>query len=70
MEYNSAFESSNVSKIGYEPTNSTLEVEFKNGGTYHYYDVPEHIWEAFKAADSKGMFIHQNLKGQFRYSKV
>lgn len=70
MEYFSAFDSSNVSKIGYEKSSSTLEVEFKNGGTYHYYDVPEHIWEAFKGANSKGQFIHQNLKGQFRYSKV
>ena len=70
MEYFTAFDSSNVIKIGYEKDNSTLEVEFKNGGTYQYYDVPEQIWEAFKAADSKGQFIHQNLKGQYRYSKV
>jgi len=70
MEYYSAFESSNVAKIGYEASSSTLEVHFHNGGVYQYYDVPSHIWDAFKQADSKGQFIHQSLKGQYRYSKI
>ena len=70
MEYFTAFESSNIARIGYETSSSTLEVEFKNGGIYHYFDVPEQIWEAFKAASSLGQFLHQNLKGQYRYSKL
>jgi hypothetical protein len=70
MEHYSNFTSSNVARISYEEKSSTLEVEFHNGSIYQYYDVPEQIWEAFKAADSKGQFIHQNLKGQYRYARV
>lgn len=70
MEYLATPDSSNISKIGYEKNNSTLEIEFNNGGTYHYYDVPHNVWEAFKGADSKGQFVHQNIKGVYRYSKV
>lgn len=70
MENVTNFESSNVSRIGYEKNSSTLEVEFHNGGTYQYFDVPEHVWEAFKGADSKGQFLAQNIKGQYRYAKI
>ena len=70
MEYFSDFTSSNVYKIGYEAANSTLEVIFHNGGTYQYFDVPQNIWEAFKAAESKGKFLAESIKGQFRYAKV
>jgi hypothetical protein len=70
MEYFIEFTSSNVARIGYEQANSTLEVEFHNGGVYHYFDVPENIWEAFKFAESKGKFLSESIKGQFRYTKV
>ena len=70
MEYFSEFTSTTVAKIGYDNANSTLEVAFHNGGTYQYMDVPEHIWEAFKSAESQGKFLSQNIKGQYRYSKV
>ena len=70
MEIVSNFESSNVSEIGYENSTLTLEVKFHNGGVYQYFDVPQHIWEAFKAADSKGKFLAHNIKGHYRYAKV
>ena len=70
MEHYTAFDSSNVVRISYDVSTSTLEVEFHNGSVYQYYDIPEHLWDAFKQADSKGQFLHQNVKGQYRYSKV
>jgi len=70
MEIVSNFESSNVSEIRYESSTSTLEVVFHNGGTYQYFDVPDHIWEAFKAADSKGKFLAYSIKGHYRYAKI
>lgn len=70
MEHYTNFSSSNVARISYDETTSTLEVEFLNGSVYQYYDVPNRIWEDFKSAGSKGQFIHQNLKGQYRYARV
>lgn len=70
MEHFINFSSSTVAKIGYESSTSTLEIEFHNGNIYQYFDVPEQIWEEFKSAASQGKFLSQNIKGQFRYSKV
>jgi hypothetical protein len=63
-------DSSNIVKIKYYEDNYILEVEFQNGGIYHYYDVPIPVWENFKASDSKGKFLHEHIKGNYRYSKV
>lgn len=67
--YNS-FESSNIAEIRYDDSSLTLEVSFHNGGVYQYFDVPSHIWESFKTAESQGKFLHQSIKGTYRYSKV
>lgn len=70
MEHYTNFSSSNVNRISYDDESSTLEVEFHNGSIYQYFDVPQQVWEQFKAAGSKGQFIHQVLKGQYRYARV
>ena len=38
-------ESSNLSSIGYDSEDQILEVEFKHGGIYQYFEVPENIFE-------------------------
>lgn len=63
-------ESSNIEAVGYDEDNSTLQVEFKNGGTYQYFDVPLHIFEELRDADSVGKYLAYSIKGSFRYSKV
>jgi len=63
-------DSSTVLSIGYEPTTSTLEVEFKNGGLYQYYNVPEPIYQQFMASDSKGKFLHAYIKPTYPCSRV
>jgi len=70
MEHYTDFSSSNVTRLSYDETSSTLEVEFHNGSIYQYYEVSAKIWEDFKNASSKGQFIHQNLKGKYRYARV
>lgn len=63
-------DSSTVLSIGYEPTSSTLEVEFKNGGLYQYYNVPEPIYQQLMASDSKGKFLHVYIKPAYPCSRV
>lgn len=65
--------SSNIVSHGYDPATKVMEVTFrgKNGNsTYSYADVPQDVWERFKAASSKGSFHHENVKGRFSHSKV
>lgn len=63
-------DSSTVLSIGYELTSSTLEVEFKNGGLYQYYNVPEPIYQQLMASDSKGKFMHAYIKPAYPCSRV
>jgi hypothetical protein len=70
MEHYSAFESSNISQISYDEATGTLQVNFHNGGAYQYFDVSANKWEDFKAAPSKGQFLHQQIKDQHRFVKM
>ncbi|WP_277983909.1 KTSC domain-containing protein [Sphingomonas faeni] len=70
METFDAFESSNISSLGYDEESATLQVTFQNGTAYQYFDVPHHVWAAFKAAESKGVFLNTEIKGAYRYSRA
>ena len=62
--------SSNVASVGYDEDSSTLQVEFNNGTTYQYFDVPENIFVGLRDAGSVGGYLADNIKGTYRYSKV
>ncbi|KAB2912192.1 MAG: DUF853 family protein, partial [Dechloromonas sp.] len=70
MEWINTPESSNIAGFGYNEGNRVLTVEFKNGGRYEYFDVPSAVFDAMKAADSKGQFLAQSIKGQYRYARI
>jgi hypothetical protein len=70
MEWTETPESSNLVRFGYDAQNQVLTVEFKSGGTYNYFDVPEQIHEQMKAAPSKGQFLAQSIKGAYRYARL
>ncbi len=63
-------QSSNITSVGYEESSQTLEVEFKNGGIYQYYDVPQREYEGLMNAPSKGKYLAYQIKGRYRYSKI
>ena len=62
--------SSNIASIGYDEASKTLEIEFLNGGVYQYFDVPMRVYEDIMSAGSHGVYLAQNIKGAYRYSKV
>ena len=70
MAWISTPESSNVAGFDYIKERQVLVVEFKNGGRYNYFDVPEIVFERMKSAPSKGQFIAQNIKGKYRYARA
>ena len=63
-------QSSNLASVGYDVTTITLEVEFKDGSVYQYYDVPEMTYQMLMSAASKGKFLNYQIKGAFRYSRM
>jgi hypothetical protein len=63
-------ESSNVTRFAYDDTNRILIVEFNNGTTYNYFDVPETIFQQMQSASSKGQFLARSVKGVYRYARA
>ena len=62
--------SSNIRSIGYDSEQHILEVEFRNGGLYQYFEVPaEHHIGLMKAA-SHGRYLDRCIKGRYRYRKI
>jgi guanyl-specific ribonuclease Sa len=62
--------SSNISAIGYDEENQTLEVEFTNGAVYQYSGVPSGEYEGIMGADSKGKYLHANIKNHYSFVKL
>ncbi len=63
-------QSSNVISIGYQETAQTLEVEFKGGSVYQYYNVPKTIYDQLMQAPSKGQFLAHQIKDRFPFARV
>jgi len=62
--------SSNLRSVGYDPGASILEIEFQDGSVYQYFEVPSKTYAGLMRADSKGSYLHENIKDQFRYEKL
>jgi hypothetical protein len=62
--------STNLAAVGYDESTHTLRVEFRHGGVYDYFDVPEPEYESLMRASSHGQYLAYNIKGRYRYAKV
>lgn len=63
-------ESSSLASAGYDPETSTLEIEFRHGGVYRYFLVPQSTYRAFQAASSKGRFFVAEIRDRFPYERL
>jgi len=46
---------------GYDPSEMTLTIVFRDGTWWNYYNVPPEVWDAFKAAPSPGRFLRDHV---------
>lgn len=58
-------ESSCIDSVGYD--NEVLEVCFKNGGIYRYFEVPAKLYRQLLAAESKGRFFNAHIRDHYGY---
>jgi hypothetical protein len=64
-------ESSNLASVGYDAVNQILEIQFKNGGIYQYYNVPNSTYNGLMNASSHGTYFDTNIKkAGYRYKKI
>lgn len=55
--------SSSLASVGYE--DEVLEVRFRNGGLYRYFEVPEDVYCELMEAGSIGRFFNQRIRGRY-----
>jgi hypothetical protein len=63
-------ESTTLRTIGYDPDRELLQLEFHNGATYQYFNVPAEIHKGLLQAASKGAYFNRFIREKFAYSKT
>ena len=63
-------DSSNILSLGYSKKERMLEVEFKAGTVYRYFNVNKELYEQMLKAESVGKYFHINIKGKYDFKKV
>ena len=60
--------SSNIESIGYN--SNKLFIRFKGNSVYKYDNIFESAYDILMKSDSKGKFIHNNIKGYYETTKI
>jgi len=62
-------QSSVIINAWYKPSIASLVIDYQNGSSYEYLNVPYFVFEGFRSAESKGGFINKHIKPNFHYKK-
>jgi len=65
-----AVDSSSVSAVGYDPATFELEIEFCNGRSYRYQQVPIAAYRLLLRAPSIGQYVNEQIKPRFEAKAV
>ncbi len=60
------FDSSAIGRAVYDPAAGTLDLWYRGGDRYRYFEVPEAIYEALVEAPSAGEYVNREIKPRFR----
>jgi hypothetical protein len=63
-------DSTNLASVGYDAAARVLEIEFHSGGVYRYREVPRAVFDALLAAESKGRYFLEHIRGKFAFDRV
>ena len=63
-------ESTSLASAQYDPALSRLEVEFRNGQRYLFFQVPLHRYQELLESDSKGAFFNRYIRNCFPFQHL
>ena len=63
-------ESSTLASIQYHQRRRWLDLEFRSGECYRYFQVPLHYYRELLSADSKGQYFNQMIRNCFSYQHL
>jgi len=61
---------SSLQEVRYDNDSLIMEIDFKNGSTYQYFDVPRYAFDGLISAESKGQYAAKNVYKLFRQKKI
>jgi len=56
--------------IGYDANSGTLEVQFRNGGTFQFFSVPAFVYNKLLNAESKGSYFENRVRPHFKFRRL
>ncbi len=63
-------DSSVLSSARYDPDQRLLEIEFRTGRIYRYFNVPMEVFRDLLQAQSKGRFFNRFIRDNYQYRTV
>lgn len=63
-------QSSIIIAVGYDYDNAILEIEFKDGKLYEYYDVPQYEYDSLISAESIGSYANKHIFKVYRQQRI
>jgi hypothetical protein len=65
-----ALNSTLLASAGHDPRRHLLEVEFRSGELYRFFNVPSACYQELLRADSKGGYFNVNIRNLFPYQHL
>jgi hypothetical protein len=62
--------SGNLAEVGYDADLETLEIMFRSGRIYQYYNFPAFMFDRFMTSDSLGRFFNAEIKGHYPEARI
>jgi hypothetical protein len=54
----------------YLPDRRELQITFKSGRSFAYSELPQSMYDAFRASPSKGAFFNIAIRGRFQFREL
>jgi hypothetical protein len=64
-----ALQSTTLASAAYDQQQFLLQLEFRNGSIYQYFQVPAHVYQDLLTAESKGQYFNRWIRDQFPCSR-
>jgi hypothetical protein len=64
------FESTTLASVVYQAALRRLEIEFRTGTRYLYFQVPPECYQQLLSAESKGAYFNRHIRNCFPYQHL
>jgi hypothetical protein len=65
-----ALHSKSIISVGYAADLRILEAEFASGEIYRFFMVPESVYRALIASESKGAYFQESIRALYPFAKL